>query len=243
MLNEYNSKSSANQHIYDVTTYTQVDYPGQMACVVWFSGCNMQCKYCYNPDMLQYSSATKSESHDLIPFLKSRVGLLDAVVLSGGESTLYPNIIPLCKTIKSLGFKIKIDTNGTNPFVIEQLIELGLVDFVALDIKAATTTKVQEITSANSLLKTLRTLAILNENTVPYECRTTVHSELFTEDEVLDCISIAHTNGYRGTYGLQLSMTGVPTLTNMADTLQFNTDYIQQNSKLPIDFRNFEDKD
>ena len=214
-----------------------------MACVVWFSGCNMQCKYCYNPDMLTHSSATKSESHDLIPFLKSRVGLLDAVVLSGGEATLYPNIISLCKTIKSLGFKVKIDTNGTNPFVIEQLIGLDLIDFVALDIKAATTDKVQEITSSNSLMKTLRTLSVLNKSTVPFECRTTVHSELFTEDEVLACISIAHANGYKRTYGLQLSMADVPTLGNMENSLQLNTKYLKEHSKLPIDFRNFEDKD
>ena len=131
--------------IYDITSYTLVDYPNHSSCVVWFSGCNLKCQYCYNPEILPFNSGTK-DIDDLLNFLDTRIGLLDAVVLSGGEATTFKGIKSLCEKIKQKGFKIKLDTNGTNPKIIEDLIKNNLINYMSLDIKAASKEKFNEIT-------------------------------------------------------------------------------------------------
>ena len=110
--------------IYDITSYTLVDYPNHSSCVVWFSGCNLKCQYCYNPEILPFNSGTKSVE-DLLNFLDTRIGLLDAVVLSGGEATSFKDLLILCRQIKEKGFKIKLDTNGTNPDMICSLLYMS----------------------------------------------------------------------------------------------------------------------
>ena len=98
--------------VYDITKFTHLDYPDHLACIIWFSGCNMRCDYCYNKDIVLAKNGSYN-LHDVINFLKNRVGLLDGVVLSGGEATKH-DLVELCKEIKELGYKIKLDTNGTN---------------------------------------------------------------------------------------------------------------------------------
>ena len=122
-----------SQPIYNITPFTLLDYPDKSACIFWYAGCNMRCLYCYNPEIvLGKGTATFSEA---ISFLKSRQGLLDAVVFSGGECLIHKNILDQIKTVKELGFLIKIDTNGSNPNVLKQLIKSNLIDYVALDFK------------------------------------------------------------------------------------------------------------
>ena len=115
--------------VYDITKFTHLDFPNHLACIVWFSGCNMRCDYCYNKDIVFAKNGVYSYN-DVIDFLKTRVGLLDAVVLSGGEATLH-ELVLFCKEIKKLGFLIKLDTNGTNPHAIKNLLDLNLLDFIA----------------------------------------------------------------------------------------------------------------
>lgn len=120
--------------IYDLTSFTHLDYPNHLSCIVWFSGCNMRCDYCYNKDIV-FAKEGKYSCNDILEFLKTRVNLLEAVVLSGGEATSH-DLIPFCKEIKKLGFKIKLDTNGTNYELVKELLDLELLDFIALDYKA-----------------------------------------------------------------------------------------------------------
>ena len=120
--------------IYDITPFSLLDYPEHLSCIVWFSGCNMRCSYCYNPDIVFSQGSICIDS--LLNFLQQRKGKLEAVVLSGGEATQYTGLIELCCSIKALGFKIKLDTNGTNTNMLTKLIELKLIDYVALDYKA-----------------------------------------------------------------------------------------------------------
>ena len=132
--------------IYNITPFTLLDYPDKSACIFWYAGCNMRCLYCYNPEIvLGKGTTTFSEA---ISFLKSRQGLLDAVVFSGGECLIHKNILDQIKTIKELGFLIKIDTNGSNPNVLKQLIKSNLIDYVALDFKA-TRSNFQQITKSD----------------------------------------------------------------------------------------------
>jgi pyruvate formate lyase activating enzyme len=187
--------------------------------------------------MLLPNSATKSTTEDLIPFLKKRKNLLDAVVLSGGEATLYPDIFQLCKTIKELGYKIKLDTNGANPDIIKQLIPF--LDYISLDVKAASKEKMKQVTHTNHYDQLIQSLDILAKSNIDYECRTTVHSKLFTQADILDCINLAHQHGYSNAYGVQLSMKDVPMLKKMSNTKEFNTKLIQEQSPLTVNFRNF----
>ena len=117
--------------IYDITPFTHIDYPDKLAAIAWFCGCNMRCIYCYNSDIV-FSKRGKYSANELFAFLKKRINLLDGVVLSGGEPTLH-DLVPLCKEIKSMGFAIKLDTNGLNPDRVKELVEMELVDYIALD--------------------------------------------------------------------------------------------------------------
>lgn len=227
--------------IYDITSYTLVDYQNHSSCVIWFSGCNLKCQYCYNPEILPFNSGTKSVE-DLLNFLDTRIGLLDAVVLSGGEATTFKEIKSLCEKIKQKGFKIKLDTNGTNPKIIEDLIKNDLINYISLDIKAASKEKFNEITNLpkSILIDSLyKTINVLNKYKFNYECRTTIHSDFFKIDDIIECIDLVYDKGYRNKYALQLALDDVKTLNNLTNTKKYNKEDLINKSKLEIDFRNF----
>ncbi|OYW79051.1 MAG: anaerobic ribonucleoside-triphosphate reductase activating protein [Asticcacaulis sp. 32-58-5] len=118
-----------------LTPFTFQDFPEHTACILWFSGCNMACAYCHNPDLVT-GAFKRLPSERIEEFLLSRQGLLEGVVLSGGECTLSSALPWLCRKLKSMNFKVKIDTNGSRPEKIEELLNEDLVDFIALDFKA-----------------------------------------------------------------------------------------------------------
>lgn len=113
---------------------TLLDYPNQLACILFLPGCNMRCPYCHNLELVLHPK-TLIPRIEVMNFLKSRQNKLTGVVISGGEPTLCLHLISLCQDIKQLGYKIKLDTNGTNLSLIQQLIENKLIDYLALDIK------------------------------------------------------------------------------------------------------------
>ena len=160
----------------------------------------MRCDYCYNSDIV-FSKGTLS-SNDALLFLKGRIGLLDAVVLSGGEATLYSELIPFAKAIKELGFKIKLDTNGTNPDVISKLLEASLVDFISLDYKAPPS-KFEAITHHKNFDAFNESLMLLINTNLDFEVRTTVHTDLLDENDINVIIEDLHVKGYQGTYYIQ----------------------------------------
>ncbi len=116
---------------------TLIDYPGKVACTVFFTGCNFTCPYCHNPDLaagrLPAGGGLAPEA--LLAFLEQRKGFFDGVVLSGGEPTLAPELAGICRAIKDLGLAVKLDTNGSRPAVLADLIGAGLVDYIAMDLK------------------------------------------------------------------------------------------------------------
>lgn len=113
-----------------------VDYPGLLSLVIFTCGCNMNCSYCHNRELISSRMDSVYEVKEITEFLHKRKGLIDAVVISGGEPTLQADLIDFVADVKALGFKVKLDTNGTRPEVLEKLIESGMVDFIAMDIKA-----------------------------------------------------------------------------------------------------------
>lgn len=116
-----------------------IDYPGKLACTVFLVGCPFRCPWCYNPRMVlpeRIQDQPGMPLKDFFIFLKKRKGALDGVVLGGGEPTINPELIDLCRAIKKMGYDIKLDTNGSNPSMLKNLVKSNLLNYVAMDIKA-----------------------------------------------------------------------------------------------------------
>ena len=186
--------------VYDITKFTHLDFPDHLACIIWFAGCNMRCDYCYNKEIVFAKNGHYTLS-DAINFLKTRVGLLDGVVLSGGEATDH-DLVALCKEIKNLGFKIKLDTNGTNFQTLQILCNLELIDYIALDYKAPRY-KFGQITKSSKFEEFCKTLDYLLASSIKFEVRTTVHTDLLDEKDINFIINDLLIRGYDHKYYLQ----------------------------------------
>ena len=186
--------------VYDFTKFTTTDYVGNLSCIVWFVGCDLRCQYCYNDDIV-FSKKGKYSQNEILDFLKTRVGLLDAVVLSGGEATTH-NLTYFCKEIKKLGFKIKLDTNGINLEYIKKLITEKLLDYMAVDFKAPKY-KFNLITGKKNYKKFIQTIKYLININFDFELRTTINSSLLNEKDINNMIKILTILGYKNTYYLQ----------------------------------------
>ncbi len=123
--------------IHGIQKMTLLDFPGKLACTLFFGGCDLRCPFCHNSDLLDINAPALMEEEELLSFLKGRRGLLEGVCLTGGEPLMRPDLKELCGKIKDLGFLIKLDTNGFRPGALKDLIQAGLVDYVAMDIKNA----------------------------------------------------------------------------------------------------------
>jgi len=173
--------------IYDITKFTMLDYPNKLSCIIWFSGCDYNCKYCYNQSIIE-NVCYNIKEEEVIEFLKSRVGKLEGVVLSGGECTTYGNdLIPLIKSIKELGFKIKIDTNGNNTYIIYKLIQMDLIDYIAIDYKSSQD-NYKKVTGGGDIDNLYRTLDVLKRHDVKYEIRTTTYADIVDSDNIKEII-------------------------------------------------------
>lgn len=195
--------------IYSITPFTLLDYPDKTACILWFAGCNMRCLYCYNPDIVLGKG--KLTFQDVFTFLEKRKKLLDGVVLSGGECTLHPHIDWLMKELKNRGLKVKIDTNGSRPTVLNKLLSENLIDYVALDFKALKN-NYYDITKSTLFNKFKDALNLLNQSTIPFEVRTTIHADLLNMEDIQQMIKFLEAQNYRGKYYLQNHVNGVNTL-------------------------------
>ncbi len=172
----------------------------------------MRCQYCYNPDIV-FSKGNQS-TEDVLDFLKHRKGLLEGVVLSGGEATEYIGLIEFCHSIKFLGYKIKLDTNGINTEVIINLLEAKLIDSIALDYKAPRS-KFYEISKNRNFDSFESTLVYLLTCKADFEVRTTLHSDLLDEDDINAIIDDLVQKGYTNTYYIQNFQSDLPTINNL----------------------------
>ena len=219
--------------IYNITPFTTTDYKDHLSCIIWFNSCNMRCLYCYNPDIVNSMSGLYT-LEDLLIFLNKRVGLLDSVVLSGGEATIH-NLIEICKDIKSLGFKIKLDTNGSNPKQLKELLQNDLLDFVALDFKAPKY-KYKEITKSNLYNNFLESLKLLIKSNIKYEVRTTLHNDLLDVNDINMMQKILYENNYTNDYFIQ-NFLEVDNIANLKKSnVQFDLNNLHE--KLNITWRN-----
>ena len=157
---------------------TLLDYPGKVACTVFLGGCNFRCPYCHNSELLDGSCDEIMPQQELLTFLHSRKGLLDAVCISGGEPTLQADLPDLLAAIKAMGYLIKLDTNGSRPEVLKDLVSRKLVDYVAMDIKNSPDRYEQTVGTSCRLPQIEESIRFLTENHVDYEFRTTVVAQL-----------------------------------------------------------------
>lgn len=160
-----------------------IDYPGLISCVLFTPGCNFDCFYCHNRTLID-ESRTAIKLDEIRRFLKKRIGKLDGVVVTGGEPTLQPNLIDFLGELKHLGYKVKLDTNGSWPDIIERVCLSGLADYFAVDYKAPASRYkdiCKGVADADKVLETIRCLCDRGED---FEVRTTVIPQLCEEDLV-----------------------------------------------------------
>lgn len=166
---------------------TLLDYPGKVACTVFFQGCNFRCPFCHNSDLLPGIGEEYMTEDALLAFLQKRKGLLDAVCISGGEPTLYAGLSELLRQIKALGYLIKLDTNGSRPEALKALVGEGLVDYVAMDVKNCPRLYGATVGVEKMHLNPMEeSLHFLLSGVVDYELRTTVVEEFHDETAILE---------------------------------------------------------
>lgn len=172
--------------IFGMQKLSLVDYDGHMATTIFTGGCNFACPFCHNAGLVtQIDTTTEIAKNEIFEHLKKRQGIIDAVVISGGEPTLQLGLIDFAKNVKSLGLPIKLDTNGTNPKVIKELVELGLVDYIAMDIKNSPTKYPLTVGKAVDTKTIMESINYIMSCGVDYEFRTTMVSELHDPSDIV----------------------------------------------------------
>lgn len=166
---------------------TMLDYPGKIAATVFTVGCNFTCPFCHNPELVdgeKIKNQPRVSEEELFDFLRGRVGLLEGVCITGGEPTLYSDLPEFIKKIKALGFLVKLDTNGTNPAMVEKLLEDKAIDYIAMDIKAPLE-KYKKIVGPAVSLENIQRSVELARQAPDYEFRTTVLPALHSKKDIL----------------------------------------------------------
>ena len=198
--------------IHGLQKMTLLDYPGYVACTVFLGGCDFRCPYCHNSELINGAAPPVMDDTELFAFLNKRKGLLDGVAITGGEPCLHKDLPDLLREIRALGFRTKLDTNGYHPNMLRRVLEEGLVDYVAMDIKNSPAKyawtagfpyfsveesgePVPEQSAPDDyssddltdrilhLGKIKESIALLMNGTVDYEFRTTVVKELHTAED------------------------------------------------------------
>ncbi len=166
---------------------TLIDYPGKVAATVFTVGCNFLCPYCHNPELVdakKMKNQPKISEQEILDFLATRQGLLEGVCITGGEPTLFADLPEFIKKIKALGFLVKLDSNGSNPRMLEKLLAEKLVDFIAMDIKAPLE-KYKKVAGERVRLEDIQRSTELVRQAPDYEFRTTVLPTLHSKKDIL----------------------------------------------------------
>lgn len=171
-----------------------LDYPDHLAAIIFTQGCNFRCHFCYNPKLVlprkgedekykKEKGFSLLSTEDLFLFLQERYGRLDGVVITGGEPTLHPDLPSFIRKIRKIGYDVKLDTNGTNPVMLKELIDKKLVDYIAMDLKAPLE-KYQETVGVSIICKELKkSVKMIIKSGLPHEFRTTVVPGLLVKED------------------------------------------------------------
>ncbi len=167
--------------------FSMIDFPGMISAIVFTKGCNLRCAYCHNPELIAFDSENAISAYndeDILDYLSKRKNALDGVVITGGEPTMQPDLEDFISKIKDIGYLVKLDTNGTNPEVVRNLVEKRLVDFIAMDIKAPYEKYSQVCGVEVDTEKIKRTREIIEKSGVKYEFRTTYYKTALNDEDI-----------------------------------------------------------
>jgi len=166
--------------------FSLIDYPGKICAIVFTQGCNFRCPYCHNPELVEKNHAGAIEQDEVLSFLEERRGKLEAVTITGGEPLLHPNIGEFLASLKSLGYAVKLDTNGSFPSRLEAILRSGSVDYIAMDVKAPLN-KYQQVVRKNiDTDHILTSIRLIMNSGFGYEFRTTVVKSLLEEADFFE---------------------------------------------------------
>lgn len=173
--------------------FSLIDYPGKISSIIFTQGCNFACIYCHNKELIrtkEHNNITTPE--EIIAFLKQRRKKIDAVVITGGEPTIQPDLIGFMKKIKSLGFLIKLDTNGSCPEKIKETLNTGVVDYIAMDIKAPLK-KYPDIVKKNVDTENIKkSIEIIKNSGINHEFRTTILKNFLSKADIIKIQELAN---------------------------------------------------
>ncbi len=178
--------------------FTLIDFPGRPAAIVFTQGCNFRCRYCHNPELVYPHLFTPSVPEEEIwSFLKRRQGTLEGVVVSGGEPTLQADLVPFMSRLKEMGYKTKLDTNGSRPEVLRELIDKKLVDFIAMDLKAPFE-KYVDITGVEVNSTVLQqSMDLILQSGLEYQFRTTYDKEVLNDNDIATLSKLTDGKNYK----------------------------------------------
>lgn len=210
--------------------FSLIDYPDKISAIIFTQGCNFRCPYCHNPELVKPELFKNSiPEEEVLSFLETRKRLIEGVVITGGEPLLREDIIDFLKDIKRKGYLIKLDTNGSNPAMLEKLLKEGLLEYIAIDFKASLKAY-KRITRVN--MKTqdiIRSIELLRSSGIPYEIRTTVFNGL-SLDNLIEMMTEVHSLGVKN-YFLQMFVPWPGCRKNLFPA-DINVDYLFQNLTL-----------
>ena len=170
--------------IVGIQKLTLLDYPGKVACTVFLNGCNFRCPYCHNAELLGDTEEVMTVA-GLLAFLRKRQGILEGVCITGGEPTLHPELPALLREVRALGYAVKLDTNGYRPEILEAVLDQGLVDYVAMDLKNGPEGYAETVGLAQvELAKIRQSIRLLMDSPVDFELRTTVANPLHSGETI-----------------------------------------------------------
>jgi len=178
-----------------VQKFTMLDFPEHTSAIVFTPGCNMRCGYCHNkefvlPEELKKIANSFIDEKIIFNFLESRKGLLDGLVISGGEPTLHKDLKNFILKVREMGFKIKLDTNGAKFEVLKELVDKGLLDYVAMDIKSSFAQYTSLVGNMVDVKEIERSMNFLKENNVDYEFRTTFVEQIHSDEIIKDMLEM-----------------------------------------------------
>jgi pyruvate formate lyase activating enzyme len=160
-----------------------IDYPGEISSVIFTEGCNLKCRFCHNVELLTPSDSPIIPENEILALLEKRKKVVGAVVISGGEPTIHHDLIDFILKLKKIGMKVKLDSNGMNPSVINKILSAGIVDYFAIDIKTSPD-KYKEVTGSGSFDAVMDTIVLLKKFNADFEARTTCVPDLVTFEDI-----------------------------------------------------------
>ena len=162
---------------------TLLDYPGHVACTVFTGGCNLRCPFCHNAGLVNTPAAYSSAEDEILQYLERRRGLLDGVCITGGEPLLQPDLLSFIERIKQMGYLVKLDTNGSEPQRLRDVLESGMIDYVAMDIKSSPEHYSLAVGATVDVTRFEESIRLIQASGIAHEFRTTAVKGIHTKDD------------------------------------------------------------